>query len=244
MEVRPGDKVFALTFDDGPWPEYTEEVLRVLDAYKVKATFFMVGQEVQRRPELARAVSDAGHAIGGHSWRHTARPRDPVGEIQRTDAVLKSALGYTPAIFRPPYGLLKNGMARQAIKEKQAVLIWSADSNDWKKSSASRIASRILSQASPGGVALMHDGGGSRDRTVAALPNIITGLQARGYRFVTIPELLRLRYVAPPKKPQKSKTRPGASGSQQSRNAQKTPRPSPSSASPGPLPEVPVRAGG
>jgi len=210
VPVKPGDKVFALTFDDGPWPDYTEKILDVLEKHGVKATFFMVGQEVQRRPKLALAVRDAGHAVGTHSWDHPSRPRNAVDQIKRTDAIIKKTLGFYPTFFRPPYGILKNGMAKQAMKEKQAVLIWSADSNDWKKPGASRIASRIISQASPGGIALMHDGGGSRDQTLAALPEIITKLQERGYELVTIPELLKRRYVAPPKPKVVKKAKPVA----------------------------------
>ncbi|MBV9468399.1 MAG: polysaccharide deacetylase family protein [Abitibacteriaceae bacterium] len=197
VPVRPGEKVFALTFDDGPWPEYTREVLRILAANNIKATFFMVGHEVRARPDVARAVRDAGHAIGNHSWDHPSRPRDPVGQVERTDQAIEKALGFRPTIFRPPYGLLKNGMARQAEQEKDAVLIWSADCADWKKPGAGSIASMIISQASPGGIALMHDGGGDRHQTVEALPRIINTLRERGYRFVTIPELLRMRYINP-----------------------------------------------
>lgn len=206
VPVRPGQKVFALTFDDGPWPDYTEQVLDVLERHKVKATFFMVGQEVQRRPEIARAVRDAGHAVGTHSWDHPSRPRSAVSQIKRTDAVIKKTLGFYPTCFRPPYGMLKNGMARQAMKEKQAVLIWSADSGDWKKPGASSIARRIINQATPGGIGLLHDGGGNRPQTVAALPEIIRTLKSRGYRFVTVPELLKMRYIAPPKPAAKKKT--------------------------------------
>ncbi len=199
VPVRARDKVFALTFDDGPWPEYTREMLAVLAANKVKATFYMVGQEVSRRPEIAREVLAAGHAIGNHSWDHPSRPRNPIAQIQKTDAEIKKQLGFRPTTFRPPYGLLKNGMAKQAMRENDPVLIWSADSGDWGRPGASRIANRIISQATPGGISLMHDGGGDRSQSVAALPRIIQTLRARGYRFVTIPELLRLRYLAPPK---------------------------------------------
>lgn len=197
VPVRKTDKVYALTFDDGPWPGSTGQILRILDQYQVKATFFMVGQELHNRPKVGQAVLAAGHAVGNHSWDHPSRPRDPVGQVRRTDAEIHRDLGITPNLFRPPYGILKNGMARQALAEHDAVLIWSADSNDWGRPGARAIASRIINQASPGGIALMHDGGGDRSQTVAALPTIITSLRARGYRFVTIPELLRLYYVAP-----------------------------------------------
>lgn len=209
VPVKPGNKVFALTFDDGPWPEYTREILGILAEHQVKATFFVVGQEVARRPEILKEVFKAGHAIGGHSWNHQARPRDPVGQIQKTDAIIKKVCGFTPTTFRPPYGILGNGMAKQARKEGQAVFIWSSDSNDWKRPSASRMASTVLSQASPGGIALMHDGGGDRTNTVAALPMIIEGLKERGYKLVTIPELLKMRYVAPPK-PKKTASKKAA----------------------------------
>lgn len=196
VPVRATDKVFALTFDDGPWPEYTREMLAILQREKVKATFFMVGQEVTRRPEIAREVRDAGHAIGNHSWDHPSRPRDPKMQVQRTDQAIKKAVGFKPVLFRPPYGIMAS-MAKISQAEGDAVLLWSADSGDWHKPGASKIAQRIISQASPGGIALMHDGGGSRGQSVAALPIIIDTLRERGYRFVTIPELLRLRYVAP-----------------------------------------------
>jgi peptidoglycan/xylan/chitin deacetylase (PgdA/CDA1 family) len=199
VPVRPGEKVFALTFDDGPWPVYTNQILKILDDYQVKATFFMVGSVLQNYPDIGRAIRDRGHAIGGHSWSHPTRPRDPVAQIERTDAIIKSVLGFTPTFYRPPYGMVHNRMTQQARREKQAVLIWSADSLDWRRPSASRIAANILREASPGGIALMHDGGGPRSHTVAALPLVIRGLQARGYRFVTIPELLKLRYLPPAK---------------------------------------------
>ncbi len=206
IPVKPGDKPFALTFDDGPWPEYTEQILQILAQHNAKATFFMVGQMVREHPKIARQVRDDGHAIGNHSWSHPSRPRDPVAEIEKTNAEIKKAVGFTPSTFRPPYGILKNGMAKQAMKDGQAVFIWSADSNDWKKPAPETIARRVISQATPGGIALMHDGGGTRRNTVAALPIILETLQSRGYYFVTVPELLRLRYVAPPK----PKTNPAA----------------------------------
>jgi chitin deacetylase len=93
VPVRRSDKVIALTFDDGPWPRYTKEVLQVLASRNVKATFFMVGQEVQRRPALVREVRAAGHVIGSHSWGHAHRPRNPRAEILRTDAALNKAAG-------------------------------------------------------------------------------------------------------------------------------------------------------
>jgi chitin deacetylase len=207
VPVQRREKVIALTFDDGPWPRYTKEVLQVLASRNVKATFFMVGQEVQRRPALVREVHAAGHVVGNHSWDHARKPRNPRDEVFRTDAAIKKATGVESSLFRPPYGQMKNGMAAQAMRDGQCVVIWSADSADWKHTRADSITQRILRQASPGGIVLMHDGGGNRGSTVAALPRIIDTLRKRGYRFVTVPELLTLRHLEPKKPRPKSKVK-------------------------------------
>jgi chitin deacetylase len=207
VSVQKSDKVIALTFDDGPWPRYTREVLQVLASRNVKATFFMVGREVERRPDVVREVHDAGHVIGNHSWDHARKPRNPADEVLRTDAAIKKATGVESTLFRPPYGEMKNGMAARAAREGQCVVIWSADSNDWKHATAQSITQRILRQARPGGIALMHDGGGNRASTVAALPHIIDTLRDRGYRFVTVPELLALRQTKAAKPRSKSNSR-------------------------------------
>ena len=208
VPLKPGQKLFALTFDDGPWPKFTEAILEILAEYDAKATFYMVGDVVRSHPKIARKVRDGGHAVGNHSWSHPSRPRNPVAEVQKTNAEIKKVLGVLPSTFRPPYGILKNGLAKQANKDNMPVVNWSADSGDWRRPSAEKIASRVLRQASPGGIALMHDGGGPRSRTVQALPIIIRGLQDRGYRLVTVPELLKARYVAPVKPKAKSKPKP------------------------------------
>lgn len=199
VDVKPGVKVVALTFDDGPWPKYTHQVLKVLKQHHVKATFFMVGEELSRRPQIGRDVVSAGHVIGNHSWDHPARPRRAVDQVKHTDSEIHQQLRIYTHLFRPPYGLLKNGMAEQAKREKHAVIMWSADSEDWRRPAASHIARTVIRETYPGGIILMHDGGGNRSRTVAALSIIIPKLKKKGYKFVTIPELLEMRYV-PPKK--------------------------------------------
>ena len=199
-----GKKVVALTFDDGPWPHSTNEILGILRDNNIKATFFMVGQEVGRRPSVAAQVRDAGHIIGAHSFTHAVRPRDPNGEISKTDVNLKKVLQFTPNIYRPPYGIVHNAMTRRAQATNKAIILWSADSEDWRKPGVSRIVSNVLREVGPGGIVLMHDGGGNRAETIAALPQIISGLRSRGYSFVTVPQLMEMRVEptkAPPKKP-------------------------------------------
>ena len=189
--VVTSQKVFALTFDDGPDPTYTPQVLAFLRAQNVPATFFMVGSMVRAHPQTALRVVEAGQTIGNHSWSHFKNPKSPVAEVGRTDAILKRVLGVATMMFRPPYGLLGNGMAAASQKEGEKVILWSAVGADWdKKATAATIAARILKKAAPGGIALLHDGGGNRTQTLAALPLIVTALTKKGYRFVSVPELL------------------------------------------------------
>jgi len=191
--VKTGQKVFALTFDDGPQPRYTREVLDILKRNHIHATFFLIGKMVKEFPKVAREVADAGHVIGNHSWSHPSKPKDPVAEFRKTDTELVRVLGRRPDLFRPPYGLLHNGLAQTAEKSGDAVILWNSVGADWsKKATVGSIASQVLNLARPGGIALLHDGGGNRSNTVAALPRIISSLRGQGYRFVTIPQLLRI----------------------------------------------------
>ncbi len=200
VHVKPGTKVVALTFDDGPWPTYTHQILDVLKRHNIKATFFMVGQELSRRPEIGRDVVAAGHVIGNHSWDHPSRTRNAVSQVKHTDSEIFKQLRIYTHLFRPPYGIVTNGMAAQAKSEKHAVVLWSVDSEDWKRPSASTITRTVMREVYPGGIILMHDGGGNRSHTVAALKIFIPQLKQKGYKFVTVPELLAMRYVAPKKK--------------------------------------------
>ncbi|WP_123580245.1 polysaccharide deacetylase family protein [Abditibacterium utsteinense] len=197
VAVSSSNKIIALTFDDGPWPTYTTQILSVLAQYGVKATFFQVGSQLQTYPDLGRAARNAGHAIGNHTWSHQEAPADPLGEVQRADDIIQSVYGGPTGIFRPPYGNLNNGVASVALNQKKAVIIWNCDPNDWATPGTSVIVDRVVSGATPGGIVLMHDGGGDRSQTVAALPTIITTLAAQGYRFVTVPELLAQNSSAP-----------------------------------------------
>jgi chitin deacetylase len=199
VHVRPGGKIVALTFDDGPWPKYTRQILALMKQHNIKATFFMVGQELSRRPDVGREVVAAGHVIGNHSWNHPSRTRNAISQVKHTDSEIFKQLRIYTHLFRPPYGIVTNGMAAQAKNEKHAVMLWSVDSEDWRRPSASTIARTVMREVYSGGIILMHDGGGNRSHTVAALKIIIPALQKRGYKFVTVPELLAMRYVAPKK---------------------------------------------
>ena len=186
-------KVLALTFDDGPDPTWTPQVLTVLKKSQVPATFFMVGKMVRAHPQFAKMVKSGHFAIGNHSWSHPITPISARDEIERTDAILQQVLRVKPTLFRPPYGLMNNGLTKIALSRGQDVIIWNSLGADWDKhATAQSIAAKVLKSARPGGIALLHDGGGHRAATVAALPHIIQTLRSRGYRFVSVPELLAI----------------------------------------------------
>ena len=195
--VPTNDKVIALTFDDGPWPETTEKVLAALKKENVKATFYMVGQPLQSFPELGKKVLADGHAIANHTLHHWYKQMSPLvaqREIEDTQKIIREILNVETAYFRPPGGVLTNGLVAYAQKQGQSVNMWSVDSNDShpKRPSPEAMLKTILAQATPGGIVLMHDGGGSHNNTALAVPQIITKLREQGYRFVTMPELLEI----------------------------------------------------
>ena len=195
--VSAGEKVIALTFDDGPWPETTEKVLAALKKENVKATFYMVGQPLKSWPELGKKVLADGHAIANHTLHHWYKQMSPLvaqREIEDTQDIIRDILKVETAYFRPPGGVLTNGLVAYAQKKGQSVNMWSVDSNDShpKRPSPEAMLKTILAQATPGGIVLMHDGGGSHDNTARAVPEIIIKLREQGYRFVTVPELLEI----------------------------------------------------
>ena len=188
-------KAIALTFDDGPWPTTTIQILDILKKNNIKATFFWVGRYLQTYPELGKQVVAAGHAIGNHTWSHQYikyNEDSAAREIDRTSSLIEELTGLKTLMFRPPGGILNNGLAAYAHKNNYAVVLWSADSLDWRTPTQS-LMDNVMKQANSGGIVLMHDGGGNRSRTVQALPDIIARLRKEGYHFVTVPELLKIQ---------------------------------------------------
>ena len=195
--ILTGEKVIALTFDDGPWPETTESILATLKQENIKATFYMIGQPLLSFPEIGKKVLAAGHVIANHTlhhWYHKMSPLVAQREIDDTQKIIKQVLNVETAYFRPPGGVLTNGLVAYAHQLGQSVNMWSVDSNDShpRRPSPEAMIKTILAQATPGGIVLMHDGGGNHANTVKAVPQIIAQLRAQGYSFVTVPELLEL----------------------------------------------------
>jgi peptidoglycan/xylan/chitin deacetylase (PgdA/CDA1 family) len=184
----------ALTFDDGPNPIYTPQVLAVLQEYGVKATFFDVGYLVDDYPNLARQEYAAGHVVANHSWSHPELTRLSAAGIRwqltQGSGAIQAATGVRPVFFRPPYGAINATVVGEADAVGVTTVLWNADPRDWALPGVDVIVDRILSQVRNGTIILLHDGGGNRSQTVAALPMIITALEQRGYRFVTVQQLV------------------------------------------------------
>ncbi|MEH2242779.1 polysaccharide deacetylase family protein [Nostoc sp.] len=197
-KLKANDKVIALTFDDGPGPKNTAQILEILKRNDIKATFFMIGQMVKYFPQVAKQVAADGHVIGNHTWHHWYFQMDgatAASEIDRTADIIYKTTGEKTTLFRPPGGFLNNGLAQYAKNQKYAVMMWSEESGDAERRSPQvpMLVKNVLKHVKPGAIVLMHDGGGNRSRSVKALPEMIVGLKAQGYRFVTIPQLLEMQ---------------------------------------------------
>lgn len=184
----------ALTFDDGPWPVQTRQVVQILRRFHVPATFFMVGYLTERYPGIVEMVDRAGMRIGNHSWDHPLEPpladlsrRRMIEEIGRTSRGL-SALGVRTRLFRPPGGSYDGAVVQEARVQGMRVVTWSVDPKDWSEgASAHQIVRRVLRAVRPGSIVLMHDGGRDQGATIRALPRIIRGIRRMGLRLVAIP---------------------------------------------------------
>jgi peptidoglycan/xylan/chitin deacetylase (PgdA/CDA1 family) len=179
----------ALTFDDGPHPEGTPAILTILDRAQISATFFLVGEQVERRPALAAEIVAAGHAIGLHGHRHRCQlwltTAEIVEDYRRGRAAIEDATARSPQLHRPPYGIYSGGGLRAAQAQRLRPLLWSKWGKDWRKfTTPQRIAARATTEITDGDVILLHDADfyssrGSHRRTAAALPIIVAELKRR-----------------------------------------------------------------
>jgi len=186
-------KEIALTFDDGPGP-YTPQIVSILQRTGVPGTFFEVGVV---EPDFHAGTSEIvsrGYPIGDHTENHSAMgrlsPKDQKGQLLQGAAALGQYGAPFPRLFRPPYGSWDNATLRLLHKYRMLMVLWTVDTNDYLRPGVSTIVHAAVSGARPGAIILLHDAGGDRTQTVAALPKIITQLRRRGYRFVTVPKLL------------------------------------------------------
>ncbi|TGE33456.1 polysaccharide deacetylase family protein [Desulfosporosinus sp. Sb-LF] len=183
------EKVVALTFDDGPDPIDTPDVLDILKEREVKATFFVLGQAAQSNPNLLKRLVKEGHEIGNHSFDHDYQQRRLVEQINQTDKEVFAATGTHTHYYRPPGGFLSKYQLETIKNNGRVVALWSVDSKDWRNPGVKQIVDNVMKNVFPGSIILLHDGGYHRIQTVKALGPIIDALKDRGYRLATLSEL-------------------------------------------------------
>jgi peptidoglycan/xylan/chitin deacetylase (PgdA/CDA1 family) len=212
FSVHVDGPYIAMTFDDGPSAETTPRLLDILKQRNLKVTFFEIGQNAERNPAIVKRILAEGHEIGNHSWTHPQLSKlsdeRVTEEITKTQDAIKNASGsgYTPTLLRPPYGAIT---ARQKEWiEKQfglSIIMWSVDPFDWKRPGESVIEQRILAGARPGAIILSHD---IHKQTVDAMPATLDALIAKGFKFVTVSQLIAMNT---PKSSATPSSRPSAS---------------------------------
>ncbi len=188
-------RVVALTFDDGP-SEYTPAFLSVLREKHVPGTFFEIGQEMAGRESTMRQILREGDEIGNHTMHHTEYPG--YQDLAPTTSLIEAITHFRPCLFRPPGGAVDSSSIAAAGEDGLRTITWDVDPADWSNPGSAAVYSRIVGAAQPGSIILMHDGGGDRSGTLAALPAIIDTLRARGYRFATVTELLGQQMIYRP----------------------------------------------
>ncbi len=214
----------AMTFDDGPSATLTPKLLDLLAARHIKATFFVIGENVVEYPEIVARAAREGHEIANHSWSHPnfAKMSDDGvrRQLWRTDDAIKSATGARPALLRPPYGSITEREKRWIHDEfGYQIVLWDVDPYDWKRPGPAVVRNRILQETQPGSIVLSHD---IHLGTIEAMPSTFDALDAKGFKFVTVSELIRMAIARPANSP------PATPGSIRTAI---TPSPSPSPAS-------------
>ena len=185
------DKVIALTFDDGPVPGTTEQILDALHKEEVVATFFVTGNNAKRNPALLLRMIADGHVIANHTWNHPANSSMAEGmkQVHDTQSVIQMATLRKPNLFRPPYGIKTSAATKVAKQNGMAIVLWTLTSADTGTKKWEDVYTNIVVGAKPGDIALMHD---VKPHTAKALPLILRDLKKKGFRFVTANEMLRL----------------------------------------------------
>ena len=192
------EKVVALTFDDGPTPDKTNQILQILAEEQVPATFFLIGQEVQQHPQMVRQILAAGHQVGNHSFSHQRMifksPAFVAGEIEQTDKLLRDSGVDGVIYFRPPYGKKLLVLPWYLMKHHRVSVTWDVAPENFPKiaKDPQALVDYTVQQTKPGSIILLHVMYDSRQATMQAVPQIIRQLKAQGYRFVTVHELLKL----------------------------------------------------
>jgi len=189
----------AMTFDDGPSATLTPKLLDLLAAHHIKATFFVIGENVAEHPEVVARAAREGHEIGNHSWSHPnfgkMSDESVRRQLQQTDDAIKNATGNRPTLMRPPYGSITTREKRWIHDEfGYDIILWDVDPYDWKRPGPAVVRARILKETRPGSIVLSHD---IHPGTIEAMPSTFDELQAKGFKFVTVSELIRMATARP-----------------------------------------------
>ncbi len=201
--VKTKQKIVALTFDDGPSPEWTPKILDELKEANIKATFFMIGHHVKKYPDIARRVAAEGHTIGNHTYAHSMilyyTPEEVEEEIKYTELIIKEVTGQKTKYFRPPKAWIMNSMKEKVKAMGYEVILWSLNSKDWVTFNHRYIVKLLSLRVRSGDILLFHDSGnvvstegGDRAQTVASIPLLAKRLRQKGFEFVSIEEMLKL----------------------------------------------------
>ncbi|MCC6750821.1 MAG: polysaccharide deacetylase family protein [Deltaproteobacteria bacterium] len=189
---QPRPPRVALTFDDGPHPRFTREILAILKEHKVKATFFVLGGLARIFPQILREIEAQGHLLANHSWNHP-RTDTPDGwrtQIQRTQDVIRKAGAHPTQYYRPPHGIVTPVVKQLATELALTIVLYTVLSSDWQGMKAEALTQQVVKGLRPGGIVVLHDGGRNRTETVKAVPGIIKGLREKGLEPVRLDELL------------------------------------------------------
>jgi peptidoglycan-N-acetylglucosamine deacetylase len=201
-KINTQELVVALTYDDGPSPTYTNQLIDLLNRLEAKATFFVIGQNIETHPETVKKIIDSGHEIGNHSYSHQKliwkTPAFVRSEIDKTDELLRQLGVKQEILFRAPFGYKRFTLPYILKQMHKKNIMWNVDPKDYQETNPEVIAQRVLEKVQPGAIILMHDGGSDsqnetlsdRTATIAATEIVIHKLQAQGYKFLTVSQML------------------------------------------------------
>ena len=211
--VHTDGPYIAMSFDDGPSATLTPKLLDLLATRHIKATFFVIGENVMEHPEIVARAAREGHEIGNHSWSHpnlAKMSQESVrSQLQRTDAAIKNATGERPTLMRPPYGSITDREKHWIHDEfGYRIILWDVDPYDWKRPGPAVVRNRILKETRPGSIVLSHD---IHPGTIEAMPSTLDALEANGFKFVTVSELIGMATPETPRPSAKLKASPSAS---------------------------------
>ena len=211
--VHTDGPYIAMSFDDGPSATLTPKLLDLLAARHIKATFFVIGENVMEHPEIVARAAREGHEIGNHSWSHpnlAKMSQESVrSQLQRTDVAIKNATGERPTLMRPPYGSITDREKHWIHDEfGYRIILWDVDPYDWKRPGPAVVRNRILKETRPGSIVLSHD---IHPGTIEAMPSTLDALEAKGLKFVTVSELIGMATPETPRPTAKLKASPSAS---------------------------------